>query len=39
MIAQKLEISPRAAQTLVAAMGPSAREITGRRLRRAWTIS
>jgi hypothetical protein len=38
LIAQKLEISPQAAQILVAELGSSLREITGRKRYRAWTI-
>ena len=38
MIAETLKISPQAAQILVRDMGPSLREITGRRRYRAWTI-
>jgi hypothetical protein len=38
LIAQKLKISPQAAQLLVAELGFSLREITGRKRYRAWTI-
>jgi hypothetical protein len=37
-IAQKLEVSPQAAQLLAADLWPSLREITGRKRYRAWTI-
>jgi hypothetical protein len=38
MIAQRLAISPQAAQILVGDLGSSLREITGRKRYRAWTI-
>jgi hypothetical protein len=38
MIAQRLAISPQAAQILVGDLGASLREITGRKRYRAWTI-
>ena len=38
MIAQRLAISPQAAQILVGELGASLREITGRKRYRAWTI-
>jgi hypothetical protein len=38
MIAQRLAISPQAAQILVGNLGASLREITGRKRYRAWTI-
>jgi len=38
MIAERLAISPQAAQILVAELGASLREITGRQRYRAWTI-
>jgi hypothetical protein len=38
LIAQKLKISPQAAQLLVAEFGSSRRVITGRKRYRAWTI-
>jgi hypothetical protein len=38
MIAENLKISPQAAQILVRDLGPSLREITGRKRYRAWTI-
>jgi hypothetical protein len=38
LIAQRLAISPQAAQLLVAELGSSLREITGRKRYRAWTI-
>ncbi|WP_175492613.1 RHE_PE00001 family protein [Methylocapsa palsarum] len=38
LIAQRLKISPQAAQLLVAELGSSLREITGRKRYRAWTI-
>jgi hypothetical protein len=38
LVAQRLKISPQAAQSLVADLGPSLREITGRKRYRAWTI-
>jgi hypothetical protein len=38
LIAQRLKISPQAAQILVADLGPSLREITGRKRYRAWTV-
>ena len=38
MIAQRLAISPQAAQILVGDLGTSLREITGRKRYRAWTI-
>jgi hypothetical protein len=38
LIAQRLKISPQAAQILVADLSPALREITGRKRYRAWTI-
>jgi hypothetical protein len=38
LISQRLEISPQAAQLLVAELGSSLREITGRKRYRAWSV-
>jgi hypothetical protein len=38
LVAQRLKISPQAAQILIADLAPSLREITGRKRYRAWTV-